>query len=75
MLFTKLFRINEQTKAQMPDFFHLKTMFSLLHSEHIRAQLKEIGIENFIPTGSYHIGCLRKYKLEMDVVCLYQPSD
>ena len=57
----------------MPDFFHLKNMFSLLHSENVKPLLREIGIENLIPTGSYNIGCLRKNKLEMDIVCLYQP--
>jgi len=74
VLYTKLFRINEISKAQMPDFFNLKNMFSLLFTENLKGMFREIGIENFVPTGSYNIGCLRKNKLEMDIVCLYQPG-
>ena len=53
----------------------MNKFFEITQTENILSKTKKIGIDNFIPSGSFILNCMDKNKIEVDLIAHYTPKN
>lgn len=71
-MFSKIIYINEQNRSFINDFLELKKMLACINEDvTLIEKFKNIGFDILFPCGSFAIGCLRRNRMEYDLIAHY----